>query len=95
MFTLKRQGVEPQSRKLTVFFKDDVLERFEGDAMPSEAEFVATLDVRPQAGQGAGAGSHRRKPEEVPGGAAARRRDAAVQLPPLPASYPPLEAPGR
>lgn len=44
VFTLKRQGVEPQARKLTVFFKDDVLQRFEGDAMPTEAEFVATLD---------------------------------------------------
>ena len=27
-----------------MFFKGDVLERFEGDPMPSEAEFVATLD---------------------------------------------------
>jgi outer membrane protein assembly factor BamE len=36
VFTLKRQGVEPQQRKLTVFFKGDQLERFEGDTMPSE-----------------------------------------------------------
>lgn len=43
VFTLKRQGVEPQSLKYTVFFKDDLLERFEGDAMPSEAEFISTL----------------------------------------------------
>ena len=44
VFTLKRQGVEPQARKLTVFFTAGVMERFEGDTMPSEAEFVATLD---------------------------------------------------
>jgi outer membrane protein assembly factor BamE len=43
-FTLKRQGVEPQQRKLTVFFKGDALDRVQGDPMPSEAEFVATLD---------------------------------------------------
>lgn len=43
VFTLKRQGVEPQSFKYTVFFKGDQLERFEGDAMPSDAEFIATL----------------------------------------------------
>lgn len=43
VFTLKRQGLEPQSFKYTVFFKGDQLERFEGDAMPSEAEFIATL----------------------------------------------------
>ncbi|MES2786305.1 MAG: outer membrane protein assembly factor BamE [Pseudomonadota bacterium] len=44
VFTIKRQGVEPQARKLTVFFRGDTLDRFEGDEMPSEAEFVATLD---------------------------------------------------
>ena len=43
VFTLKRQGVEPQSFKYAVFFKGDQLERFEGDNMPSEAEFIATL----------------------------------------------------
>jgi len=35
-----------QSRKLTVFFKGDALERFEGDEMPTESEFVASLDTR-------------------------------------------------
>lgn len=43
VFTLKRVGVEPQAFKYTVFFKGDQLERFEGDTMPSEAEFIATL----------------------------------------------------
>ena len=43
VFTLKRQGVEPQSFKYTVFFNGDQLERFEGDTMPSEAEFISTL----------------------------------------------------
>lgn len=43
VFTLKRQGVEPQAFKYAVFFKGDQLERFDGDAMPSEAEFIATL----------------------------------------------------
>ena len=40
---MKRQGIEPQSFKYAVFFKGDLLERFEGDTMPSEAEFIATL----------------------------------------------------
>src|SRR5665647_143149 len=44
VFTLKRRGVPAQERKLAVFFKGGVLDRFEGDEMPSEAEFVATLD---------------------------------------------------
>lgn len=46
VFTLKRQGQEPQQRRLTAFFKDDVLERIEADELPSETEFVASLDSR-------------------------------------------------
>jgi outer membrane protein assembly factor BamE len=44
VFTIRRQGVEPQKKQLTVFFNGEVLDRFEGDEMPSEADFVATLD---------------------------------------------------
>ena len=44
VFTLKRQAVEPQSYRYAVYFKGDQLERFEGDTMPSEAEFIAKLD---------------------------------------------------
>ncbi|MDW5441407.1 outer membrane protein assembly factor BamE [Polaromonas sp. SM01] len=51
VFTFKRQGAEPQSLKLTVFFKNDVLERFEGDTMPSEIEFVSKLDTRRKLGK--------------------------------------------
>lgn len=43
VFTLKRQGIPSQSRKVTVFFKNDVLDRTEADELPTEAEFVATL----------------------------------------------------
>jgi outer membrane protein assembly factor BamE len=48
VFTLRRKGVQTQDRKLTVFFKGDALDRFEGDEMPSEADFVASLDNRRQ-----------------------------------------------
>lgn len=43
MFTLSRQGAEPQVRRVTVFFKGDALERFEAEDLPTEAEFVASL----------------------------------------------------
>jgi outer membrane protein assembly factor BamE len=46
VFTIRRQGIEAQSRKLSVFFKDDLLQKFEGDAMPSEADFVKSLDTQ-------------------------------------------------
>ena len=46
VFTLQRPGVEAQTRKLTVFFKGDALDRHEGDEMPTESDFVAGLDAR-------------------------------------------------
>ncbi|MCV0438504.1 MAG: outer membrane protein assembly factor BamE [Hydrogenophaga sp.] len=46
VFTFRRQGLAPQQRKVALFFKGDVLERFEADELPSEAEFVASLDTR-------------------------------------------------
>jgi outer membrane protein assembly factor BamE len=51
VFTVHRQGIADQRRRLAVFFRDDRLDRFEGDDMPSEADFVARLDPhsRPRA----------------------------------------------
>jgi outer membrane protein assembly factor BamE len=46
VFTFRRQGAEPQQRKLSVFFDGDRLQRFVADELPSEADFVAALDVR-------------------------------------------------
>jgi outer membrane protein assembly factor BamE len=46
VFTLKQQGVIKQERRLAVFFNGEVFDRVEGDEMPTEAEFVATLDNR-------------------------------------------------
>ncbi len=51
VFTIRRQGIEAQSRKLTVFFKADEFEKIQGDAMPSESEFVATLDTSRKLGK--------------------------------------------
>ena len=92
VFTLKRQGVEPQARKLTVYFKGNVMDRFEGDTMPSEAEFVATLDKST---------GKRRVPVLEATEAQLSRftgTPAAAATPadaPPPANYPPLETPAR
>ncbi len=45
VFTIRRQGVEPIQRKLTVYFKDDVLDHVVADEMPSEQEFVQRIDT--------------------------------------------------
>ena len=45
VFTFQRQGQPLQERKLTVFFKDDKVERVEADALPSEAEFLSLIHI--------------------------------------------------
>lgn len=44
VFTIARQGVPAQQRRVTVFFKNDLVERFEADVLPTEREFVAAID---------------------------------------------------
>lgn len=89
VFTLKRQGVQSQSRRVTVFFKNDVLERTEADELPSEAEFVATLkSVPPDSGPRVlEASEESLKKFPLPAKAAAPSA-AGVMAPP---DYPPLE----
>lgn len=48
VFRFERQGEEVQQRHLSVFFNGDRLERFEGDEMPKESEFVQAI-ARPVA----------------------------------------------
>jgi len=46
VFTIRRQGAEPQLRRIVVRFKSDVLDSIEGGAgLPSEHEFVASIDT--------------------------------------------------
>lgn len=46
VFTIRRRGVDIEDKRLTVYFSGFVLERVEGDEMPSETEFVAMLGSR-------------------------------------------------
>ncbi len=93
VFTLKRQGVDPQSRKLTVYFKGNVMERFEGDEMPSEAEFVATLDKH-RTGKVPVLEASEEKLGRFPATPAPATATPAAEAPP-PVNYPPLEPPAR
>ena len=46
VFTIRRQGAQPQLRRVVARFKADVLESIEGGAdLPSEHEFVASIDT--------------------------------------------------
>lgn len=92
-FSLQRKGIQTQSRRLTVYFKGDVVERFDSDPLPTEAEFVASLD--------AGRKEVKVPVLEVPADSLkalttpAATATPEAELPPLPVSYPPLEAAAR
>jgi len=96
VFTLKRQGVEPQQRKLTVFFNGNLLDRFEGDEMPSEAEFVATLDNKRKQAKVPQLEASEESLKQFSSRPAPATAPAAAPVETAPAaSYPPLEAPSR
>ena len=91
VFTLKRQGTQPQQRRVTVYFSGDRVDRFDAAELPSEQEFVASIDaIKPD---------RRKRPLELD----AEQIKAlplpdykALAAPPIPASgsvrnYPPLE----
>ena len=88
-FTLRRKGVQTQSRRLTLFFKGDAMERFEGDPMPTEAEFVASLDGGRKLAQPPVLEA---TPDSLKAFAVPPAAPKAPELAPLPTSYPPLEA---
>ncbi len=93
IFTLKRSGLEPQSRKVTVFFKDDLLVKIDSDDLPSEAEFVATLksDVKTEKLPPLEASEENLK--KFP--ASVQPTAAAPVAPTPPERYPPLEPAGK
>jgi outer membrane protein assembly factor BamE len=93
VFSIRRQGTEPQLRRVMVLFEGDTLKSFEGATdLPGEREFVASIDPTKSA---------RTVPtlalsdEQIaalpapPRAAATAPADAEPALPPR--SYPPLE----
>ena len=87
VFTFRRQGQVAQSRSLSVFFKAEVLVRIEADPMPTEAEFVATLDSGRRLGK---VPVLEAPPAPTQPSAMAKPLEAKAQAP-LPSSYPRLE----
>ena len=89
VFTFKRKGEEPQLRKVTVYFKDDGLDHFDADALPTEADFVASLDSGRKAVKVPLLDASEESLQRFP--AVDTTPEPTRVLPPLPASYPPLE----
>ena len=89
VFTIKRKGVEAQRRQLTVFFKEDRMDRVEGDPMPSEPNSCPRWTT-PQAGQGAAPGGDRGGTACFPKAAPPRRPSGSAGAG-AQHRYPPLE----
>jgi len=94
VFTFRRgDGSSAQARKLTVHFEGDQLARIEADEMPSEAEFVASLIVRPLSGKERVMEASESSLKAFEENNRKRAPQAEVTPPAAPAqSYPPLES---
>ncbi len=92
VFTFKRQGVAPQARRVSVFFQGEALARIEADDLPTEAEFVASLDSGRRSGK---VPVLEMTPESLQLLPASAKKAEQKPLPALPASYPPLEPAAR
>ncbi|WP_424859979.1 MULTISPECIES: outer membrane protein assembly factor BamE [unclassified Tepidimonas] len=98
VFTFQRQGQPPQRRVVTVFFRDDRLERVQADELPTEEEFVASLQVRRPPGRvpvlEATEEQLQAAESKAPAASRAPVEPASAAPAPAPApatSYPPLE----
>lgn len=93
-FTFSRPGLAPQKRKLTVFFKGDVLERVESDELPTGGRVCGLARIAQTAGTCAGAGSQRTGAEGIAERNAAtnKAKPEPPTAPPI-ANYPPMEPP--
>lgn len=92
VFTIRRQGAEPQRRSVVLRFDGDRLARMDAPELPSERDFVAAIDT---------ARTRRAPPaltltdeqiRALPAAPSSAAASAAAPAAPLPArSYPPLE----
>ena len=91
VFTIERQGVKPQQYRLTLFFNGDALDRFEGDEMPSENEFVQRIG-RDKTYKVPPLEATEEQLAKFPAAGASAAAPAQTDTPAAPAgSYPPLE----
>jgi outer membrane protein assembly factor BamE len=48
LFTIRRQGAEPQRRSVTLRFEGDVLSKIEAGELPTERQFVSSITREPK-----------------------------------------------
>ena len=87
-FSLTRQGKPSQLRHVTVFFRNNQVERIDADELPSESEFVGSLRTTVQL---PAAKALEASPEALSKFPPPAATAPAPTLPPARSSYPPLE----
>lgn len=93
IFTIRRKGVAQEPKRLSVFFENGVLARMEGDELPSEEEFVKTIDSKRELGKIPELSASPEALEKASRKTQNQAADEAAQAPQAPArSYPPLES---
>ncbi len=89
VFTIRRQGAEPQQRKVLVLFEGDKLKSISAQDLPSERDFVASIDTAKRRGKPP---SLALTPEEIKALPVPPKPEAAASAPEAPLrNYPPLE----
>jgi outer membrane protein assembly factor BamE len=89
VFTIRRQGAEPQQRKVVVLFEGDTLKSISATDLPSEREFVASIDTAKVSGK---VPPLTLTPEEIKALPVPPKPEPAASAPEGPArTYPPLE----
>ena len=90
VFTIRRQGAEPQVRRVVALFDGDKLKSVEGGGdLPAERDFVASIDTFKTARNAAPLALTEAQLKALP--TPAKPPEAAVPEPVVPRTYPPLE----
>jgi outer membrane protein assembly factor BamE len=90
VFTIRRQGAEPQARRVVVQFDGDKLKSVDGGGdLPAERDFVASIDTFKTARNAAPLALTEAQLKALP--APVKATEPQAPAPVTPRSYPPLE----
>ena len=94
VFSIRRQGTEPQLRRVVAFFDGDVLRKIDGtEDLPAERDFVASIDTFKTARNAPSLALTDEQIKALPVPAKAAAAAPADDQPSTPArAYPPLES---
>ena len=92
VFTIRRQGAEPQHRRIVVLFDGEALKSIDtGGALPAEREFVASIDTFKTSRNAPPLELTEAQVKALPVPAKVAAPEAAASAPAPVRSYPPLE----